>query len=202
MTLGNAAPSGDGAPKIVVPRRVGRYAVVAAGAIILVGLRGAIGTSGDAPPLGDHARYHDRTFRVARVIDGDTIELAAPDGDAPVTRVRLWGIDAPVMHFGDEARRYAVEALDGRAVHVVLAPHRTRGIYGRLLAYVHLERGGAMLNEILIERGLAYADPRFEHPYRRSFMDLEKRVRRSRAGLWESLTPEQMPEWRRRREAE
>ncbi|MBU0718691.1 MAG: hypothetical protein KJ749_10620, partial [Planctomycetes bacterium] len=32
----------------------------------------------------DQSRYHNRTFRVARVIDGDTLDIAVPDGDQPV----------------------------------------------------------------------------------------------------------------------
>jgi micrococcal nuclease len=159
------------------------------------------------PAQGDDwTRYHDRTFRVARVVDGDTIDIQAPDEDKPVTRIRLWGVDTPEtarvsgpnMHFGREAKDFAERTLEGRSVHIVLSPKRTRGKYGRLLAYVFLERGGRMFNELLLEEGFAYADLRFEHHYFRQFQSIEKRARKAGAGLWAEVTPEAMPPWKQR----
>ncbi len=156
----------------------------------------------------DFDRYHDRSFPVARVVDGDTIDLRVPDGDKPTTRVRLWGVDTPevagpyssVMYFGQEASDYAKRILTGRMVHVVLSPRRTRGKYGRLLAYVYLQRGGRMFNEMLLETGHAYADTRFDHHYLKKFESLEKHARNVGVGLWASVTLEQMPPWRQQRE--
>lgn len=161
----------------------------------------------DAPtPSRDQAQYHDRSFRVARVIDGDTLDIEAPDGSKSVTRIRLWGVDTPEighgqgpdMHFGPEATAYAKRVLEGRTVHIVLSPKQTRGKYGRLLAYVFMSRGGAMFNEMLLEGGYAYADLRFPHHYSRSFRATEKRSRAAGAGLWAGVTPERMPAWKRR----
>ncbi len=158
------------------------------------------------PPDDDAARYHDRVFRVARVVDGDTVDIDAPDGDKSVTRIRLWGVDTPemargkkpVMYFANEATTFARRTLDGRDVHLVLSQRRTRGKYGRLLAYVFLERGGSMFNEMLLEEGYAYADRRFGHHYKDRFERIEKRARRAGVGLWGSVTIERMPEWRQR----
>ena len=157
-------------------------------------------------PDGDNARYHDRSFNVARVIDGDTLDIAAPDGVKDVTRIRLWGVDAPEvghgskegMHFGREAAEFARVTLAGRRVHVVLSPRRTRGKYGRLLAYIYLERGGTMFNELLLEKGYAYADLRFGHHYFDRFKAIEKRARKSRTGLWADVTQDRMPAWKQR----
>ncbi len=102
------------------------------------------------------------------------------------------------MYFGPEATAFAETTLSGREVHIVLSPKRTRGKYGRLLAYVHLERGGRMFNEMLLEQGYAYADLRFDHHYYKQFKALEKRARRSGVGLWDGVTPPQMPEWKQR----
>lgn len=154
----------------------------------------------------DRDRYHDRGFRVVKVVDGDTLDIDVPDGDKPATRIRLWGVDTPEvkgspsgeMYFGPEASTFAKELLSGRNVHIVLAPKKTRGKYGRLLAYVMMERGGAMFNELLLENGFAYADRRFPHPYREQFEAIEKRARRRGAGLWAGVTRDQMPESRRR----
>lgn len=159
---------------------------------------------------GDHDRYNDQSFRIVKVVDGDTMDLDVPDGGKPHTRVRLWGVDTPEvahggepeMHFGPEARAFAAHSILGRQVHVMLNPARTRDKYGRLLAYVYLERGGAMFNERLVEQGFAYADSRFDHPYKERFADLERRARRASAGLWAHLKPTDMPKWRQRVEGQ
>ncbi len=160
---------------------------------------------------GDHGIYHDRSFRVVHVVDGDTFDIGIPDPTTGkgVTRIRLWGVDTPEvkhggtpnMHFGPEAKAFAESVLGGREVHVVLSPDRTRGKYGRLLAYVYFKRGGEMYNEVLIEQGYAYADPRFKHPYRDRFKTLDKRARKAGLGLWAKVKPEDMPKWKQRYEA-
>lgn len=53
------------------------------------------GRNQEATPDGDFQKYHQKQFRVHRVIDGDTIDLDIPDGLKQQTRVRLWGIDTP-----------------------------------------------------------------------------------------------------------
>lgn len=164
----------------------------------------------DAPAAaaGDIARYHDKTFHVARVVDADTIDIAVPDGDEPTTRVRLWGVDAPEMghhraadaYYATESTAFAERTLAGRDVHVMLVPNPTRGHFGRLLAYLYLQSGGPLFNEMLIEQGYAYADPRFDHPYCERFMAIEQAARDARRGLWAAVTVEQMPKWRRQSE--
>ncbi len=143
---------------------------------------------------------------MSRVVDGDTFDIDAPDGDKRVTRIRLWGVDTPevggggkgVRHFGPEASAFAKETLDGRRVHVVLSPLRSRGKYGRLLAYVHVSRGGRMFNEMLLEEGYAYADLRFPHHYKKRFEGIEKRARKAGVGLWSEVTLDKMPAWKQR----
>ncbi len=163
-----------------------------------------------APPVpsGDQERYHNRTFSVVRVVDGDTLDIGVPDGDKDRTRIRLWGVDTPEvargrgegMHFGSEASAFAKRTLEGKDVHIVLSPRRTRGKYGRLLAYVFMERGGAMFNEMLLEGGYAYADLRFPHDYADRFRAIEKQSRRTKVGLWKDVTLETMPKWKQRYE--
>jgi len=166
---------------------------------------GGIGSGVDADgTTQDRATYHARWFDVARVVDGDTLEVAAPDGPRPVTRIRLWGVDAPEStgdeptHYGAEAAAFARERLAGKAVYVLLSPRQTRDRYGRLLAYVHLDRNAPSFNEALIETGHAYADPRFEHHYTERFAAMETHARKQGVGLWGGVTEEAMPAWRRR----
>ncbi len=160
---------------------------------------------------GDRERYHNQSFRVVRVVDGDTMDIDLPDltTGKDTTRLRLWGVDTPeiahggthTMHFGPEATAFAKKTLLGRSVHIVLSPEKTRGKYGRLLTYIYDERGGTMFNESLLRQGFAYADSRFPHLYKRDFAAIEKRARRERVGLWESVELPQMPKWRQRRES-
>jgi micrococcal nuclease len=158
------------------------------------------------PGAADVARYDNQTYRVTRVVDGDTLHVDAPDGTRLDTVIRLWGVDAPEVHgvgvpayYGPEASAFAHTAADGRFVRLELLADKTRDRYGRLLAYVYLP-DGAMLNERLIELGFAYADTRFAHPRKAKFTRLEKRACQERIGLWAKVTPEQMPAWRRQRE--
>lgn len=169
-----------------------------------------VGAVMDFRPADDYSRYHNRVFAIANVVDGDTIDVFAPDRGLSTTRVRFWGVDTPEvgrppepsMYYGPEASAYVKRLLEGGEVRLVLSPTKTRGLYGRLLAYVHTEPSGQSVNEALINTGHAYADWRFPHPLKRRFMDLETKARRKNVGLWSSVTPELFPPWRRRMESE
>ena len=158
----------------------------------------------------DYSRYHDRVFAVVAVVDGDTIDVAVPDRGSPTTRIRFWGVDTPEvggisepsMYYGPEASAYTETVLTAGEVRLLLSPTKTRGLYGRLLAYVYVESSGRMLNEELVATGHAYADWRFPHPLKRRFKELETKARRQGIGLWSSVTPDLLPRWRRRMEAE
>jgi micrococcal nuclease len=161
-------------------------------------------------PFGtDYDRYHNRTFACTHVVDGDTLDIDAPDGSRSVTRVRLWGVDTPetvkpdmpAMYFGPEASAYSRSQALGRPVRLVLAPDKTRDRYDRLLAYVYLDGRDATLNESLIAGGYAYADSRFPHAWQKRFARLEATARKNKLGLWANVRPEQMPEWRQHAEA-
>ena len=143
---------------------------------------------------GDWARYEGKAFHVTRVIDGDTLEIAVPDGNRPVTRVRLWGIDTPELArqdtgrpaepFADEAAAYVRGLCQGQTVTLSLEPHRLRGRYGRLLAFVALP-DGKVLNEQLLARGLARVDSRFSHRWIQRFDQIQQRAQHDATGLWE-----------------
>jgi len=171
------------------------------------------------PRESDQARYHDKTFIVVKVVDGDTLDLDVEDllNKDPNTRVRLWGVDTPETHtwktskdsadtkgsspmyFGPEASEFAKRLVLNKRVTVRLEPvEGSRGKYGRLLAYIYLP-DGRMLNEELIRQGYGYADERFGHMYRRRFLDLQKEAQREQRGLWKDVKPEQMPQWYQKR---
>jgi endonuclease YncB( thermonuclease family) len=153
----------------------------------------------------DLEKYHKKAFTVVRVVDGDTIDIDIPGGQEEETRIRLLGIDAPetkgeergVIYFGPEATEYAKKLVFGKHVTVYLEEHRTRGKYGRLLAYVQLP-DGRFLNEVLVSEGFAYADLRFRHSLYHRYEQLEASARRHKKGLWEKVSREQLPEWLQR----
>jgi len=162
--------------------------------------------SGEKAKAYDFEKYHGKTFTVVKVVDGDTIDIDIPDGKYNHTRIRLWGIDTPetksekygVMHFGPEAADFAQELALRKQVTVYLEEHRTRGYYGRLLAYVQLP-DRSFLNEALVAEGFAYADLRFRHSFFFKYQQLQASARRQKKGLWEKVTRDQLPEWLKRK---
>jgi endonuclease YncB( thermonuclease family) len=153
----------------------------------------------------DLEKYHKKTFTVIKVVDGDTIDIDIPDANKNYTRIRLWGIDTPesqspdtgVMYFGPEAAEFTSELTRRKNITVYLEEHRTRGKYGRLLAYVQLP-DGRFLNEVLVAEGVAYADLRFRHSFYHRYQQLEASARRQKKGLWEKVTRDQLPKWLQR----
>jgi micrococcal nuclease len=110
----------------------------------------------------------------------DTPEVARPD--------------RPAQHYAPHASRFARQAALHRRVRLELDPQRTRGVYGRLLAYVHLP-DGRMLNRILIAEGYGYADPRFPHRLRRQFRRLQRQAMQDRRGLWRDVRAVDLPHY-------
>lgn len=87
-------------------------------------------------------------YRVARVLDGDTIELTTGE------RVRYHGIDAPENNerWGTAAYETNRDLVEGKTVRLEL-DRPTRDQYGRTLGYVWV--GETMVNERLVDDGLA-----------------------------------------------
>ncbi len=142
--------------------------------------------------LGPGARSRTRDLRAgefealcARVIDGDTIELA--DGE----HVRYIGIDTPEMRpveaWAEAATAANRELVEGRVVRLELDVQE-RDRYGRLLAYVWA--GDVLVNEELVRRGLAQVstyppDVRYEQ----RFLAAQRAARQAGRGLWSDAAP-------------
>jgi micrococcal nuclease len=128
----------------------------------------------------------DREYLVQRVVDGDTLLLA--NGD----RVRLLGVDTPetvapdrpVEPFGKAASEFTRRHVERRRIRLGFDKERVDR-YGRVLAYVYLE-DGTMLNEELIRAGLSEAQ--LQYPYsaamKRRFRAAESEAREAERGLW------------------
>jgi len=158
------------------------------------------------PQPRDLEKYHGKTFTVVNVVDGDTLDINVPNGHYPHTRIRLWGVDTPetkkpntpVQYFGPEATKFTTTLTLRKTVTIYLdGGNRTRDNkeYNRLLAYVQLPNS-RFLNEVLVSEGFAYADLRFRHSFYNKYKQLEAAARSQKKGLWENVTPEQMPYWR------
>lgn len=147
---------------------------------------------GVLPVDDDWHRYHNQTFDVLRVIDGDTFVLAARDGDQATTTVRLWGVNTPELAwepgeehdaFAEAALRYTKQRINGQPVTLYLQKHITRGRFGRIMAYVELS-DGSVLNQELLKQGLAKQDDRWGHDQVQAYVDLEHQARTERVGQW------------------
>lgn len=122
--------------------------------------------------------------RVARVIDGDTIELE--NGE----RVRYIGIDTPetvhplkaVQFMGKDASEFNRKLVEGKDVRLEYDVQRTDK-YGRTLAYVYL--GDLFVNAELVKQGYAQImtiPPNVK--YQELFLSLQRGAREVKAGLW------------------
>ncbi len=125
--------------------------------------------------------------RIARVVDGDTIELQGG------VRVRFIGINTPetvdprrpVQCFGKEASNYTKELLKDGLV-VLKRDISDTDKYGRLLRYIYLP-DGTFVNLKLVQDGYAYANP---YPpdiaHSKEFSAAQIEAREASRGLWAS----------------
>jgi len=130
------------------------------------------------------------TYRVVRVIDGDTIKV---DIAGKIETVRLIGIDAPEIahphhpqddYFGPEAAQYAKQLLENQLVYLIPDPMQSnRDKYDRLLRYVFLE-DGTLVNAKLVAEGYAYNYIYEPFQFMKQFDYLEKQAKENQLGLW------------------
>lgn len=121
---------------------------------------------------------------VARIIDGDTIELATGE------RLRYLLVDTPESTggatdcYGAQARTFNTDLVSGKTVTIAYDEAACTDRFGRTLAYVTVD--GQEVNRVLVERGYACVlhippagDDRVEE-----FEDLELRARTQGRGMW------------------
>lgn len=127
------------------------------------------------------------TATVARVIDGDTVEL----GDG--RRVRYLMVDTPESTtetecYGPEAKQFNIDLVEGKTISMVFDVER-EDQFGRLLAYVSVD--GSEVNPVIIERGygcVLHIPPNGDARVA-EFDELELRARTLGRGLWSACDP-------------
>jgi len=125
------------------------------------------------------------SYRVERVIDGDTILLTNR------ARVRLIGVNTPetvkpnhpVEPWGQEAKEFTQRFVAGGEVRLEFDRER-QDKYQRFLAYVWVDE--QMLNEELIRAGLGRAEPgyRYSATIKRRFLQAEQEAKAAGRGIW------------------
>jgi len=130
-------------------------------------------------------KYH----KCLSVADGDTLTLEV------LGTVRLIGVDTPeknhpqlpVQFMSKEASTFTEKTCLGKKIRLEYDPYDTdkRGNYGRVLAYVYLE-DGTFLQEELIKKGLAIAYTKYplDEGRKAQFLAWEQEAKQSGIGLW------------------
>lgn len=138
---------------------------------------------GMGPACGDGYECGPDEAVVARVIDGDTIELDSGE------RVRYLLVDTPEVSgeqecFGVEATAFNRTAVEGERVRLSYDTECTDS-FDRLLAYVTLDNG-RVINELLLERGYACVlqIPPNGSDFAAEYRALEAEARDGMVGLW------------------
>lgn len=185
-------------------RAVRRYWIYRAVAVLLlITLAGAsLCNHILTPPI--RSDLDGQRVRVVRVVDGDTLIITTPDGSNE--RLRLKGIDAPELssndtsaaqHFAGESADYLRKRVEGREVILQYDGTERRDRYGRLLGFIYVTESDC-INLAMVRDGYAYADRRFDSFMRGKLGQAEGEARRKKRGLWQTVTPDQMPDWRQR----
>ncbi len=137
--------------------------------------------------------YAEQTFKVTKVVDGDTI---AVDVRGNKEAVRLLGIDTPetvdprkpVQCFGKAASDKMKSFVSGKSV--ILVDDRTQGNrdkYNRLLRYVYLpDKVKTFVNGEMVKQGYAFSYRQYPTKYLDKFNAWEKYAREHNLGLWGS----------------
>jgi micrococcal nuclease len=119
---------------------------------------------------------------VARVIDGDTIELA--NGK----KVRLLGIDAPEhgQHYYEEAKRELSDLVEGKEV-ILESDVTNADKSGRLLRYVFLD--DLFVNLELVKLGFANVYVVYPNvKYSSQLLEAEEAAREKGLGIWKKFS--------------
>lgn len=129
---------------------------------------------------------------VKKIIDGDSMLVESARG---TTEVRLYGVDCPEYDqpFSREAKVFAAKKVLGKKV---MVEPLDQDSYGRTVALV--TRGDDVLNEELVEAGLAWVYPRYcKRAFCSSWEKDQRSARGDKIGLWQENHPQSPWQWKR-----
>ncbi|MDR0579601.1 MAG: thermonuclease family protein [Campylobacteraceae bacterium] len=124
------------------------------------------------------------TGKVVKVADGDTLTILTPKNEQ--VKIRLDGIDAPESKqaFGQASRKNLADMCAGENA---IVQDKGQDKYKRTLGVVTCKKINA--NEKQIKDGLAWAYVK----YGRQYIEIEKKARDKKIGLWQDADP--TPPW-------
>jgi len=160
-------------------RRRKRHWLVSAGFILTVAF--LILTLRFAEEIGIE-KLPDERFMVARVIDGDTVELTGGD------RLRLLAIDTPEkgQYLHDEAAGLLSRLALGKKARIEFAKTR-RDRYGRLLGFLYID-DTLLANRSILDSGLGYLylfnDQELNLPQIEVMLNAQRKAVENHKGLW------------------
>lgn len=136
------------------------------------------------------------TYRVLKVVDGDTLDIYK---DGETVRLRLVGMDTPevvdprkpVQCYGREASAEGHKLLDNAWVRLEYDKvSGTYDRYGRTLAYVFRASDGLFYNEFMVREGFAheYDYQNQAYKYRDAFKTAQKLAQQQALGFWSPST--------------
>ncbi len=142
----------------------------------------------------------DFEAQVVRVLDGDTFEVISGNStNTGKTTIRLYGIDCPEedQPYGNEATEEVISLVLNQVVQVEII---SQDWFKRSVAQVRYrtETGWKSLNAELLQRGLAWWDPRYA-PSNALFSSLEAEARVQKRGFWADPAPVPPWKWRKSR---
>ena len=135
----------------------------------------------------------DTTYKVVKVIDGDTVKL---DYNGKATNFRLIGVDTPetvhphepVEAFGKEASEFTRNLLLGESVYLRFDVEQT-DLYGRQLAYLYRAPDGLFVNLEIVRQGYGRTYTGFPFKHMKLFQHYGDRARKAAKGLYRDDGP-------------
>jgi micrococcal nuclease len=147
------------------------------------------------------------TGTVARVLDGDTIQVITPEQTS--LRVRLYGIEAPEtpktdhqtgrgnlpgQPYGEESKKALEDKIMGRQIRLDITDIDQ---YKRMVGMLWI--GSRNVNLEMLQEG--YAEVYFiylKEPYKRQFLQAQRVAKSSRIGIWSLRVYERPSDFRKR----
>ena len=144
--------------------------------------------SQNKPSITPSPTLNEKTYKVIKVIDGDTIEIEGGQ------KVRYIGMNTAEINnknpvklcFAQKAMEKNKELVEGKEIKLEKDVSETDK-YGRLLRYVYI--GDIFVNDYLVRNGFAQiATYPPDVKYQKQFQEAQKQAKNNNLGLWNSST--------------